>query len=69
MISTTVARSQRVAGCWGESSAPFVSAHGPPEYRFRAVADLARRVPGFELAYGCLDGAVETLLSDASPSR
>jgi hypothetical protein len=47
----------------------LVSAHGAPEHRFHAVADLARRVPAFELAYGRLDGATETLLSEASSSR
>jgi hypothetical protein len=49
--------------------ASLVSAHGRPEQQFNAVADLARRVPAFELAYSRLDGAAEVLLSDASPSR
>ena len=46
----------------------LVSAHGAPEHGFHAVADLARRVPAFELSYGRLDGIAETLLSEASSS-
>ena len=46
----------------------LVSAHGAPEHGFHAVADLARRVPAFELSYGRLDGIAETSLSEASSS-
>lgn len=46
----------------------LVSAHGAPEQRFDAVADLARRVPAFELSYGHLDGIADTLLGEAASS-